>query len=289
MTEYSGSYPPGTGGTAPPPPSTTEAVRDEAANVGQTVREAGGQVAGTATEQAKEVVSEAKRQARDLVGEARQQVRGQASSQQQQAAERIRSLADELREMAEKSGQSGLAAELAQQASDRAYGLASWLERREPGDLIEEVRAYARRHPGTFLFGAAMAGVVAGRLTRGLAGGGQQRRDVGRPMTYGDLSSARVPYDDVTTTTPPPRYGDVTTTVPPVSYGEPSPLATPPPVPPPTTSTTGSPTGSATEPDYRTGEPDYRTAPLDLPGEGPDEVRDDRPEPGYPTYGAGPR
>jgi len=288
MTQDTGSYPPGTGGTAPPPSSTTQAVRDEAANVGQTVREAGGQVAGTATEQAKEVVSEARRQARDLVGEARQQVRGQASTQQQQAADRIRSLADELREMAEKSGQSGLAAELAQQASDRAYGFASWLEQREPGDLIEEVRAYARRRPGTFLFGAALAGVVAGRLTRGLAGG-QQRKDTGLPTTYGyaspDITTVPpVPYDDVTTTTPPPRYGDVTTPVPPVSYAEPSPLATPPPVPPSTPTTTGAPTtGAGTE-------PDYRTAPLDLPGEGPDEVRtDDRPEPGYPTYGTGPR
>jgi hypothetical protein len=282
MTQDTGGYTPVTGGTAQPPPSTTQAVRDEASNVGQTVRDAGGQVAGTATEQAKEVVSEARRQARDLVGEARQQVRGQASTQQQQAAQRIRSLADELREMTEKSGQSGLAAELAQQASDRAYNLASWLERREPGDLIEEVRSYARRHPGTFLFGAAMAGVLAGRLTRGIAAGQQQQRRVSGttsfadtrtlpPTSYGDVTATPpAPYGDVTTTTPPARYGDVTTTVPPASYGD----VVPPSAPPASTSEEGG----------------YRTAPADLPGEEPDTVRrDDRPEPGYPSYGTGPR
>jgi hypothetical protein len=45
--------------------------------------------------------------------------------------------------------------------------LAGWLEQREPGELLDEVRALARRKPGTFLLGALAAGVVAGRLTRG--------------------------------------------------------------------------------------------------------------------------
>jgi hypothetical protein len=42
------------------------------------------------------------------------------------------------------------------------------LQNREPADLLEEVRSYARRKPGTFLLGAALAGVVAGRLTSGI-------------------------------------------------------------------------------------------------------------------------
>jgi hypothetical protein len=49
------------------------------------------------------------------------------------------------------------------------HGVAGWLESREPGDLVAEVRSYARRNPGTFLVGAALLGVVAGRLTRNVA------------------------------------------------------------------------------------------------------------------------
>ena len=98
----------------------------------------------------------------------RGQVREQASTQQHQAALHLRAVADELSEMAAKGGQSGLATQVAQEAAERVRGVASWLDQREPGDLLDGVRDFARRHPGTFLVGAAVAGVVAGRLTRGL-------------------------------------------------------------------------------------------------------------------------
>lgn len=70
--------------------------------------------------------------------------------------------------MAAKGGQSGLATQVAQEAAERVRGVASWLDQREPGDLLDGVRDFARRHPGTFLLGVAVARVVAGRLTRGL-------------------------------------------------------------------------------------------------------------------------
>jgi hypothetical protein len=69
--------------------------------------------------------------------------------------------------MAQQGGQSGPATDLAHQAADKVTDLAAWLEHRDPGSLLEEVRTYARRKPGTFLLGAAAAGVLAGRLTRG--------------------------------------------------------------------------------------------------------------------------
>jgi hypothetical protein len=42
------------------------------------------------------------------------------------------------------------------------------LQNREPAELLEEVRSFARRKPGLFLLGAAAAGVLAGRLTSGV-------------------------------------------------------------------------------------------------------------------------
>jgi hypothetical protein len=42
------------------------------------------------------------------------------------------------------------------------------LQSREPAELLDEVRRFARRKPGMFLLGAAAAGVLAGRLTSGV-------------------------------------------------------------------------------------------------------------------------
>lgn len=167
MSQNSGPYAPRTEDPATER-STTDVARDEAAGVGQHAREAGGQVAQTATDQARQVAAETGRQARDLFGEAQGHAQSQASAQQQRAAQQLHSVADEVGQMASNGGQSGVATEFARQAADRMHGAASWLEQREPGDLLDEVRTFARRRPGTFLIGAAVAGLAAGRLTRGL-------------------------------------------------------------------------------------------------------------------------
>jgi hypothetical protein len=166
-------------------------ARDEAAKVGHSARDAGSHVAQTATDQARQVVSEAGRQARDLLGEAKGQAREQASTQQHKAAQQLRTVADELSEMAAKSGQSGLATQVAQEAAERARGVASWLDQREPGDLLDGVRDFARRRPGAFLVGAAVAGLVAGRLTRGLTGAtGPNGQPGPQPRTVSELPLA---------------------------------------------------------------------------------------------------
>ena len=136
--------------------STTDAAKQHAGNV-----------ASTAGDQAKNVAGEAKSQARNLASETQNQVREQAGVQKTKAAGGLRSLSDELQSMSQgTNGQSGMASDLARQASEKARDLASWLDSREPGDLVTEIRDLARRKPGTFLLGAAAAGVLAGRLTR---------------------------------------------------------------------------------------------------------------------------
>jgi hypothetical protein len=147
------------------------AAKDQAGQVGQSAAQAGGQVAQTTKEQAANVVGEAKQQARDLVGEARTQVGDQAGQQKGRAVEGLRSLAGELDDMAQQGGQSGLATEVAKQVASRAHGLADHLDRHEPAELLDQVRSYARRRPVVFLAGAAVLGVLAGRLTRNLASG----------------------------------------------------------------------------------------------------------------------
>ncbi|RWZ61478.1 hypothetical protein ELQ92_10860 [Labedella populi] len=141
---------------------------DSAKNVGSTAADSAKNVASTAKEEAGHVASTAKRQAKDLVHETRSQLTEQAGAQQQKVATGLHSLSDELRGMADSSSEPGIAADLVSQAASRASGVATWLEDRDPGSLLEEVKNYARRKPGTFIAVAAVAGVLAGRLTRSL-------------------------------------------------------------------------------------------------------------------------
>jgi hypothetical protein len=151
-------------------PSTTDVAKDEAKNVGQTAAQAGSQVASTAADQAKQVTQETKRQAQDLIQQGRSQLKDQARNGQQKAGEGLSGIAQQLRTLVEGGGEtpSGPAADLVRQAGDKLEELATWVQDREPGDLVNEVRAFARRKPGVFLLGAAVAGVVAGRLTTGV-------------------------------------------------------------------------------------------------------------------------
>lgn len=119
------------------------------------------------------MAAETARQAKDLIGEAHTQLKDQASAQKDKATGGLHSLADGLRSMADGNGaQAGVAADLAKEAADKAKAIATWLEQRDPGTILNDVRDLARRRPGAFLLGAALAGVAAGRLTRGVMAAG---------------------------------------------------------------------------------------------------------------------
>lgn len=132
-----------------------------------------------AKDQAGQVVSETGRQVKDLLHQGRAELGDQAAAQQQRAASGLRSLGEQLRSMADGSEQPGLASDIARQAAERSQSMASWLENHEPGTVLEEVRSFARRRPGAFLALAAGAGVLAGRLGRGLQAGASNSADVG--------------------------------------------------------------------------------------------------------------
>lgn len=157
--------------------SRMQAVKEQSSNIGQNVMQAGGKVTQTAVGEGRELVAESGQQGRKMLNEASSRMQEQADAQQKRAAERLRALGDELQSMSSRDGQQGVASDLVRQASGTAHQAADWLQQREPGAVVNEVREYARRHPGMFLAGAAVAGMLAGRLTRtvapmsGMAGG----------------------------------------------------------------------------------------------------------------------
>lgn len=150
--------------------STTGAAGQQAAHVKDTTMEAGKNVAGVAKEQASGVASEAKSRIGDLFHEARGQVTSQAGEQQQRAASGLRSVSRQLGSMAQNS-EAGVASDVVHEVSRRADSAAEWLEGREPGALLDEVKDFARRRPGAFIAIAAGAGLLVGRLARSLASG----------------------------------------------------------------------------------------------------------------------
>ena len=183
--------------------STTDVAKDQAAQVGQGAADAGKHVAGVAKDQAGNVAGEAKAQARNLAEQARTEVQGQAHTQKQRATEGLRSIGHELGSMADTSEQPGTATDLARRASQAAHAAADWLEQRDPGDLVEEIRSFRRRPPGAFLGIAAAAGVLARRLPRGMTSTGA----TGSPAahsTAGQADSGGVGYAS-------PAYGTTAT------------------------------------------------------------------------------
>jgi len=143
-----------------------DTAKGEAKQVADAAVGSGREVAATAKEEAGNVAAETKQQARSLLETVRSEVGEQAGSQQNRIADALHGLAKELGGMASSSPESGPLTDLAHQASRRGGEIAHWLQDREPTDVLEEVRSYARRRPGTFLVLCGLAGVVAGRLTR---------------------------------------------------------------------------------------------------------------------------
>ncbi len=163
-----GTPAPGQPGYSTEQPAAEGAAEGKAAETAQAGKQAASEVAQTAADSAKNVAQETKTQARNLASEARNQLLEQSGVQHKNLVNNLRSLADELGSMAQKSEQSGPATDVVGQVSDRAHSAASWLDDREPGQLVDELRSLARRKPAAFLVGALAAGVVAGRLTRGV-------------------------------------------------------------------------------------------------------------------------
>lgn len=134
------------------------------------VPDAAMRVGGTVRDETAKVAGELKDQAADLAGTATRAVKEQAGVQQQRAAENLRTLSGQFDTMAD-SADSGLAVDIVRAASSRVDIAARWLEGREPGDLVEDVKTFARNRPGLFIAIAVGAGILAGRLTRSVSQG----------------------------------------------------------------------------------------------------------------------
>jgi hypothetical protein len=188
--------------------STTQ--KQQAQEAASTAADEGKHVAGVAQQEAGRVAGEAADQARSVVADARTQVSSQVGDQARQqrdnAVSTLGSFSEDLSRMADSAEGDTVAASVAREVAHHTRNLTSYLDGREPGELLDDVRDFARRRPGTFLLGALAAGVVAGRLARGVkdadsgpsgsssgAAGGTTGAPTATPTGYGDPASALPP------------------------------------------------------------------------------------------------
>ncbi|MGW7102370.1 hypothetical protein [Streptomyces sp. NPDC054838] len=163
------------------------------------------EVGGTAKEQAGNVVGEATAQARDLVGELRTQLTGQAETQTQRLAEKVRRLSQELRELGDNGKPDSTMADVARQLAYGGHKVASHMDRRGPEGLVSDLQNFARRRPGAFLAGAALAGFVVARAGKSISASAT-------PETAGNAAADR----GSATPADPPGTGSRTPPAPPV-------------------------------------------------------------------------
>jgi hypothetical protein len=204
--------------------SKKDVAKDEAANVAGQAAGAAQNVAETAKTEAANVASEVKTNAKDLLQQAKSDLTSQAGTQQQKAAEGIRTISSQLRTMAEAPDQQGVASDLIRQAADRSASVASWLENRDPGSLLDEAKSFARQRPGTFLLLAAGAGLLAGRLGRSLQAGAPASTSAAGTAVPPQPLQSPATEASITAGVGEPFYDETTTGLPPYAetvYGEP--------------------------------------------------------------------
>jgi len=195
--------------------TTSNDIRSRAEDTAGTAADEGRHVAGVAKGEARQVADEAMNQASNLMHEVTVQAEEQSRAQRDRLVQMLQSAADDLESMA--ADGKGLASDVVRRVADQAHQLSGRLDGREPRDLLDDVRGFARRRPGAFLLGAVAAGVVAGRLARGAkqAQSDQQsapasRAELGSGLAA-DVTSPGDPFTtglDAPSSGPSPRTGD---------------------------------------------------------------------------------
>jgi len=166
-------------------------AKDQAKQAAGNAADQGKRVAGVAQDEVKNVASEAQNQLRGLLAEATTQVDEQSKAQKSRLADTVRTFGDDLESMRGEGHQDGVAAQVVQQVVGQARSLASHLDDREPSELLDDVRRFARRRPGTFLLGALAAGIVVGRVTRGAKASQDEPSSGGVEPTLSGMGSGR--------------------------------------------------------------------------------------------------
>ncbi len=156
---------------------TTEVAEQKAKDVAASTAEQARGVADVAMEQAHAVAGDAATQVRHLTRRTKDELRTQADERAAQMSQTLRETARQMQRMADNSGESGMVVDLSRDAGQRIDALAQRIEHGGVDRIVADVKAAARRRPGTFLLGAVAAGFAVGRLVRDAQAAEPDRHD----------------------------------------------------------------------------------------------------------------
>ena len=145
---------------------TGQSAREQASVTAGEAGQAAGEVAGTAAQQARVVADEARQQVGTVIGDLRGRVTDEVQSQARRAVGTLRQWADDLAGMARNAPYDSPARSLVAQVADGGHRAADYLDKNGAEGLMGDLQGFARRRPGAFLGGAALAGLVVGRLAK---------------------------------------------------------------------------------------------------------------------------
>ncbi|RSS83651.1 hypothetical protein [Streptomyces sp. WAC06614] len=194
--------------------AVAQTVQDKTSEGAALVGGKAAEVGGTVKEQAADVVGEATSQARNLAGGLRDQLQGQAQARTKSLAQNVRRLAQELREMSENGKPDSTMAGVARKMAEGGNRAADRIEQRGPDGLLADLQNFARRRPGAFLASAAVAGFLIGRAEKGVVkaasagtGSGEGSGPQAAPADRTDGGMPAVQHSGI-----PPGYDDLTDT-----------------------------------------------------------------------------
>jgi hypothetical protein len=126
------------------------------------------------TEQAKERAVELASQAQEKVRDA---VEGQVDERSTQAADKVESVAEDVRAVSESLSDRGqdTAARIVEQGADYAQQLSDYLRTSNSDQILDDVAAFARRQPWVVAAGGLLLGFAASRVLRASAPAGSSR------------------------------------------------------------------------------------------------------------------
>lgn len=139
---------------------------------GGTLDTTGATTSGGRKAKAKEVVGQAghvlKAEAQSFASVAQDRVRAEAQKGTEKATKTLGDFANAIRRAGDELGEADQspASRLVRQAADGLETFSRSLAGKEPGDLLNDVRDFGRRHPVAFIGGAVLAGLALGRFVR---------------------------------------------------------------------------------------------------------------------------
>ncbi|MGW6443177.1 hypothetical protein [Lentzea sp. NPDC055074] len=164
--------------------------------------EAVGEVRATAQDQIGHVAREAKSQADNVLRTARDKVADEAETQARKVSTQLDRIADELTSMAESASPDAMSTGAVRQVADSSRQAARYLDEQGARGLLVSAQEFARRRPGAFLLGAAVAGFLVGRVAKSATGS----QPTGRPAVQ-PAPVQQVPQPSTTPVLPTPDPG----------------------------------------------------------------------------------